>query len=59
MRELLSAVDVSNELQIPTATLSTWRTRGGGPAFVKLGRAVRYRRADLEAWISANSKAHT
>ena len=29
-------------------------TRRHGIPFVKLGRAVRYRRADLEAWVQRN-----
>jgi len=28
-------------------TLQSWRMRGGGPSFVKLGRAIRYRPQDL------------
>ena len=35
-------------LQIPLHTLRTWRSRGGGPEFVKLGRSVRYPLAALE-----------
>jgi CRP-like cAMP-binding protein len=34
-----------------TSTLESLRTRGGGPAFRKLGRAVRYTEADLVAWL--------
>ena len=38
---------------IPKATLYTWRTRrvGFGPRAVKMGGCLRYRRADLDAWI--------
>lgn len=36
-------------LGLSPATLTTMRTRGGGPVFVKLGRRVVYRRADLDA----------
>jgi predicted DNA-binding transcriptional regulator AlpA len=40
-------------LSIPKATLYTWRTRrvGLGPRAVKMGDYLRYRRADLDAWI--------
>ena len=37
-------------------TLSAWRRQGRGPAFVKLGRAVRYARADVLAWLEANRR---
>jgi excisionase family DNA binding protein len=41
-------------LSIPKATLYTWRTRrvGFGPPAVKLGGSLRYRRSDLDAWVS-------
>ncbi len=40
-------------LAIPKTTLYTWRTRrvGFGPRAVKVGGSLRYRRADLDAWI--------
>jgi hypothetical protein len=34
-----------------TSTLEAMRTRGGGPAFRRLGRAVRYAECDLLAWL--------
>ncbi len=34
-------------------TLEKLRVTGGGPRFVKLGRAVRYRVSDLEAYVAA------
>lgn len=38
----------------PARTLEQWRHRGEGPAYVKVGRAVRYSRRDLDAWLAAN-----
>jgi len=40
-------------------TLEIWRFRGTGPKFVKLGRAVRYRLADLEDFIQAQTRQKT
>jgi hypothetical protein len=37
-------------LGLSPATLETLRTRGGGPAFAKLGRRVVYARKDLDRW---------
>ena len=34
-------------------TLEGLRVRGGGPAFCRLQRAVRYRRRDVVSWIEA------
>lgn len=38
---------------IPPKTLRQWRYFGKGPAYVKIGRHVRYRVADLDAFIAA------
>ena len=34
-------------LGVSTCTLQAWRVRGGGPPYVKIGRAVRYQRRAL------------
>jgi hypothetical protein len=42
---------------VPGTTDQTWaakRHMGTGPRYVKLGRKVYYRRADVQAWIEAN-----
>lgn len=31
-------------------------THGGGPTLTKIGRTVRYRKADVLAWLDANSR---
>jgi predicted DNA-binding transcriptional regulator AlpA len=41
-------------------TLEGYRTRGGGPLFVRYGRkAVRYRRSDLDNWMNERTLAST
>jgi hypothetical protein len=49
--ELLSDREAAEVLRQKRGTLATWRTTGRGPAFVKLGRQVLYRRSDLTTWI--------
>jgi excisionase family DNA binding protein len=39
-------------LKVPPRTMEDWRYRGVGPAFIKVGKAVRYRRDDVDAWLS-------
>lgn len=34
-------------------TLQGYRSRGGGPPYVRIGTAVRYRRGSLLAWLRA------
>jgi excisionase family DNA binding protein len=43
-------------LSMSHRTLQAWRRTGIGPSFIKLGRAVRYRRDDVIAWANANRR---
>jgi excisionase family DNA binding protein len=56
---LLTEVQAAKLLNLSTRTLQAWRIRGVGPPFVQAGRAVRYRRRDLLAWIDANTVCST
>jgi hypothetical protein len=41
---------------IPPRTAQRWRSSGGGPPFVRLGRRrVLYRVADVEGWLAART----
>jgi hypothetical protein len=44
----------AGRLGLTAATLRAWRHQGRGPAFVRLGRAVRYLPADLNDYLRAN-----
>lgn len=51
--DLLDETEVAALLALKVATLRNWRAKDEGPRYVKLGkRAVRYRRADLEKFVS-------
>ncbi|ACL63327.1 helix-turn-helix transcriptional regulator [Methylobacterium nodulans] len=52
---LLNDVQAAEIACLSVRTLRAWRVRGFGPAYVKAGRAVRYRRSDLLAWIKART----
>lgn len=40
--------------------LQNWRHRGGGPKFVRVSsRSIRYRRADLIAWVDERIVSNT
>lgn len=53
MSDNLKTEEAAEILQVKPATLEQWRWNGKGPRFVKMGRAVRYRKADLDAFIEA------
>ncbi len=46
-------------LKITVKTLQAWRSTGGGPPFVKLGRAVRYNEADVRVWLESRTVKST
>lgn len=48
---LLSPEDVAAYLAIPLKTLYRWRYHGEGPASYRVGRHVRYKPEDVEAWL--------
>lgn len=48
--EYLTTNEAAAYLRLSPVTLAQWRSRDRGPAFLKLGAAVRYRRADLDTW---------
>lgn len=51
--EYMDTKQVARLLALNPGTLAVWRSRGQGPAFTPVGRAVRYRRSDVAAWIEA------
>lgn len=50
---LLTTEQAAERLTITSAALRAWRHRGGGPAFYRVGGAVRYAVEDLDAWLAA------
>jgi excisionase family DNA binding protein len=46
-------------LDVTKSTLESWRCRGGGPNFVRYGRAIRYREEDLERFIESKIQRNT
>lgn len=53
--ELIDTPTAAKRLGLRPATLNTWRTRGIGPAWVKVGgRLVRYRADVIDAYIASS-----
>ncbi len=52
---LLDVWDVAGYLGIPAQTLYAWRVTDRGPRGIKIGRHLRYRRADVESWLEAHA----
>lgn len=50
---LLRQAEVQAMLGAAKSTVEQWRLKGQGPRFVKLGRSVRYRLSDVNAYIAS------
>jgi excisionase family DNA binding protein len=51
--------EAAEYLRSSTSTLAKARMYKRGPLFVRIGRAVRYRQSDLDAWMSASVAQQT
>jgi excisionase family DNA binding protein len=54
-RPLATLEEVAAFLQVPVKTLYAWRYRGEGPCGHRVGRYVRFRWEEVEAWIDASA----
>ena len=56
---LLDTKQAAGYLGLSCQRLETWRCAGDGPPFIKISKAVRYRRASLDDWLAARSSGNT
>lgn len=57
--EVLNTAEAAHYVRLGKPTLERFRVSGGGPRYAKLGGAVRYRKADLDAWLASRIVAST
>lgn len=50
--EYFRAAEAAAYLKTSTSTLAKLRLYGGGPLYTRIGRAVRYQKSDLEAFMT-------
>ena len=54
---LLNEQQAAQILSVSPGTLSVWRSTGRWALpFIKVGRAVRYRQSDLDAWLARHCR---
>lgn len=51
--EILNTEQSAEYLGLSKPTLERMRLKGNGPKFAKLNSSVRYRKADLDAWLES------
>ncbi|MBA3859105.1 MAG: DNA-binding protein [Cyanobacteria bacterium PR.023] len=54
-----TSAEVAEFLNCEEVTVRTWRRTGKGPRFIRVGRLVRYRWSDVEAWLAEREAAST
>lgn len=52
---LLDTEQAAEYLRVQVQTLANWRMIGRGPAFVRVGRLIRYRLSTIDAWLAQPS----
>lgn len=57
--EYIDTADAATMIGLKKTTLQTYRSRGGGPRFVKAGRRVLYKLEELRAWMDARLVTNT
>jgi predicted DNA-binding transcriptional regulator AlpA len=53
MQPLVTQRQAAEMLCLSERTLERFRVSGSGPKFVRMGKSVRYRLSDVEAWIAS------
>lgn len=49
----LDTLGAAGYLKLSHRTLESWRQRGIGPAYLKIGGLVRYTTVDLDSWLES------
>lgn len=57
MKDLLTPAQLADYLSVPGGTIYAWNSRGTGPRRIRVGRHVRYRRVDVDAWLASQEVA--
>ncbi len=54
---LLSPLEVAQQLMVPIGTLYNWRTAGKAPRAYRVGKHLRFRQSDVDAWLEQRADA--
>ena len=48
---LMTPPEVADRFRVPLGTIYQWRSRETGPRGIRIGKHLRYKRSDVEAWL--------
>jgi excisionase family DNA binding protein len=52
---LLTVDQLGEQLQVPVTTIYGWRYKGTGPKAIVIGRHLRFRQSDVDAWLESRA----
>lgn len=55
MNEIMRPKEAADYVGSTVGSLATYRYLDKGPTYIKAGRKILYRRADLDAWLEAHT----
>lgn len=58
-RSLWGVRELARYLGVPAATIYTWRYRGEGPPGFRVGKHLRFKPSEIEAWLEAHREDAT
>jgi excisionase family DNA binding protein len=59
LEPLLGTAELSELIGVPVSTIYDWRVKGQGPVAHRLGKHLRFKRADVEAWLASHRETAT
>lgn len=51
--------ELAARFRISVKTVQSWRQTNRGPAYLKVGRLVRYRESDIQDWLDKQTRTNT
>ncbi|MCQ4043841.1 helix-turn-helix transcriptional regulator [Streptantibioticus rubrisoli] len=54
-RRLANIDEIAEYLDVPKGTIYQWSSRGNGPRLIKVGRHIKARWSDLDAYLDAHT----
>ena len=55
--KLLTVTDLADYLSVPVNTVYQWRKTGKGPNGYRIGKYIRFRADEVDAWITEQASA--
>ena len=55
MDPIRTPAQLAEQVFVPVTTVYQWNSKGTGPRYIRVGRHVRYRQSDIDAWLDSHA----